>query len=185
VFSRRGLRGTKGLARSDFHHEIQLTVDARLFAQIIEVAEGTYSMNRLSAYQLTRDQVVSSGSENPWAIRNPLDEARDLHRMVIHGSCSVDSVRDLISVPPEIESALLAYADRYPKDGQRIHCVLQFRRNVGVEFERLLHCDMSFVERQQAGSEDDVSEAAIRVESEDLRPGDLQGEPCMAAVIEP
>jgi len=116
-------------------------------------------MNSLSAYDVRRDQVLApSGSENPWAIRNPLDEARDLHRMVTHGSCTIESMRELISVPAEIESALLAYANRYPKDGERIHCVLQFRRKVGVEFERLLQGDMSFIEAPEPDAEEEMSE---------------------------
>jgi len=116
-------------------------------------------MNSLSAYDVRRDQVLApSGSENPWAIRNPLDEARDLHRMVTLGSCTIESMRELISVPAEIESALLAYANRYPKDGERIHCVLQFRRKVGVEFERLLKGDMSFIEAPEPDAEEEMSE---------------------------
>ena len=76
--------------------------------------------------------------ENPWAIRNPLDEARDLYRMVISGSSGVEEIRELIAVPEPIKEALLAYADRYPKDGQHIHCVLLFRERVAREFERLV-----------------------------------------------
>jgi hypothetical protein len=123
-------------------------------------------MNSLSAYDVRRDQaLMPAGNENPWAIRNPLDEARDLHRMVTHGSCTVESMRELISVPAEIESALLAYANRYPKDGERIHCVLQFRRKVGVEFERLLHCDISFIEAPEPDNEEDMSEAESEVDT--------------------
>lgn len=90
-------------------------------------------MNSPSAWQASADQIIFHQSENPWAVRNPLDEARDLHRMVLYGSCTVESIRDLISVPPDIKAALLAYADRYPKDGERIHCVLRFRRRVAEE----------------------------------------------------
>ena len=78
--------------------------------------------------------------------------------MVTYGSCTIDSIRDLISVPPEIESALLAYAAHYPIDGQRIQCVLQFRRRVGAEFERLLLSPMSFSEASQPDSASDLSE---------------------------
>ena len=71
---------------------------------------------------MRRGQVMEPSSrENPWATRNPLDEARDLHRMVSYGSCTIESIRDLISVPPAIEATLLAYSERYPKDGRRIH----------------------------------------------------------------
>jgi hypothetical protein len=120
-------------------------------------------MDSAFSYEASRDQNVWSGHENPWAIRNPLDEARDLYRMVRYGSCTVGSIRDLISVPPEIEASLLAYADRYPKDGQRIHCVLQFRRKVSTEFERLLDGDMSCAANQFPKADDDT---APEIESE-------------------
>lgn len=107
-------------------------------------------MKSLSAYEVGRDHAAAyGGRENPWAIRNPLDEARDLHRMVTCGSCTVESIRDLISVPQEIESALRAYADRFPKDGQRIRCVLRFRERVAHEFERLVDQDLSPIDAAQ------------------------------------
>lgn len=82
--------------------------------------------------------IPMNNHENPWAIRNPLDEARDLYRMVRSGSSQVDEIRELIAVPEPIREALLAYAERYPKDGQHIHCVLLFREKVAREFERLV-----------------------------------------------
>ena len=100
-------------------------------------------MKSLSAYEVGRDHSAVFGRENPWAIRNPLDEARDLYRMVAYGSCTVESIRELISVPAEIESALRLYAERYPKDGQRIYCVLRFREKVAHEFERLVDRNLS------------------------------------------
>jgi hypothetical protein len=107
-------------------------------------------MKSLSAYEVGRDHAAAyGGRENPWAIRNPLDEARDLHRMVTCGSCTVESIRDLISVPQEIESALRAYADRFPKDGQRIRCVLRFRERVAHEFERLVDQNLSPIDAAQ------------------------------------
>lgn len=81
------------------------------------------------------------GHDNAWAIRNPRDEARDLHRMVRSGSCSTEEIRELIAVPKPVEEALLAYAERFPTDGQRIYCVLQFREKVAEEFERLIESD--------------------------------------------
>jgi hypothetical protein len=124
-------------------------------------------MKSLSGYDVSPDQVIAvRGRENPWAIRNPLDEARDLHRMVTYGSCTIESMRDLISVPPEIESALLAYANRFPKDGERIHCVLQFRRRVGQEFERLVNCDMSFMEALPSHTQENVGEGVSEAEGE-------------------
>jgi len=111
------------------------------------------------AYEIRRG-LAASTHDNPWAIRNPLDEARDLHRLTVYGSCTVESMRDLISVPPEIEAAVLAYADHYPKDGDRIRCVLRFRRRVGVEFEKLLQCDMPLTESRNT----DVNEGGLEEE---------------------
>jgi hypothetical protein len=122
-------------------------------------------MKSLSAYEVGRDHaVVFGGRENPWAIRNPLDEARDLYRMVAYGSCTVESIRELIAVPPEIESALRLYAERYPKDGQRIHCVLRFRERVAHEFERLVDQNLSSLD----ASHPHVAAAAVGTLSGEL-----------------
>jgi hypothetical protein len=91
-----------------------------------------------------------NGHDNPWAIRNPIDEARDLYKMVRCGSSSVEEIRELIAVPKPVEEALLAYADRYPKDGQPIYCVLLFRQKVAREFELLIESDSSSDEYPQA-----------------------------------
>lgn len=99
------------------------------------------------------ENVPVNGHDNPWAIRNPIDEARDLYRMVRCGSCSVGEIRELIAVPKPVEEALLAYAERYPKDGQPIYCVLLFREKVGREFERLIESDPTFAEYQQAAAQ--------------------------------
>ena len=120
---------------------------------------GVIHVDISPAYELRRD-LASSTHDNPWAIRNPLDEARDLHSMTVYGSCTVESIRELISVPPEIEAALIAYADHYPKDGDRIRCVLRFRRKVGVEFERLLQCDMSVTDSRST----DMNEGGLEEE---------------------
>ena len=71
-------------------------------------------------------------------------------------------MRDLISVPAEIEAALLAYAAHYPKDGDRIRCVLRFRRKVGVEFERLLQSDMSVTDSRNT----DANEGGLEEEAQ-------------------
>ncbi len=87
------------------------------------------------------EPIPVNAHDNPLAIRNPRDEARDLHRMVRSGSSSIEEIRELIAVPKPVEEALLAYAERFPTDGQRIYCVLQFREKVAVEFERLIESD--------------------------------------------
>jgi hypothetical protein len=109
------------------------------------------------------EPVVVNPHDNPWAIRNPRDEARDLHRMVRSGSCSIEEIRDLIAVPKPVEEALLAYAERFPTDGQRIYCVLQFREKVAAEFERLIGGDADSL----------VAAPADAVADEDLPPEPL------------
>jgi hypothetical protein len=94
----------------------------------------------------------ANGHDNPWAIRNPIDEARDLYKMVRCGSCSVGEIRELIAVPKPVQEALLAYAERYPKDGQPIYCVLLFREKVSREFERLIESDCSSAEYQETSA---------------------------------
>jgi hypothetical protein len=51
---------------------------------------------------------------------------------------TVDTIRELIAVPREIETMLRAYAGQYPEYAIGIERVLQFRRRVGEEFERLV-----------------------------------------------
>jgi hypothetical protein len=97
--------------------------------------------------------IPSSAHENPWAIRNPLDEARDLYRMVRSGSSGIDEIRELIAVPDIIKEALLAYAERYPKDGQHIYCVLHFRERVAGEFERLVQKEGTSADLPREASE--------------------------------
>jgi len=124
-------------------------------------------MKSLSAYKVSSDHAVAyGGRDNPWAIRNPLDEARDLYRMVEYGSCTVESIRDLIAVPHEIESALREYADRFPKDGQRIHCVLRFRERVADEFERLVQHDQSLIDAAQPHLAAPVAELVVEMRAE-------------------
>lgn len=104
--------------------------------------------------------IPANEHENPWAIRNPLDEARDLYRMVLAGSSPVEEIRELIAVPEPIKEALLAYAERYPKDGQHIHCVLLFRERVAREFERLVDEKPSELAREAV---DETEGAAVEV----------------------
>ena len=51
---------------------------------------------------------------------------------------TVKSIRELILVSPEIEKALTLYARRHHEDAFGIERVLEFRRRVGEEFERLV-----------------------------------------------
>jgi len=107
-----------------------------------------------SVARLLDGEALGISFDNPWAIRNPLDEARDLYRMFRSGSCSIDEIRQLIAVPKAIEEALLAYAECYPNDGRQVYRVLLFRESVAKEFERLIERDQSFPESSQVSVEE-------------------------------
>jgi hypothetical protein len=73
--------------------------------------------------------------EGPFAAR---DEARGLFVLIRRNSASVESIRELIAVPPEIEAVLLLYAKQHQEDARGIEKVLAFRKRVREEFDRLL-----------------------------------------------
>jgi hypothetical protein len=58
--------------------------------------------------------------------------------MIRKNSDTVESLRKLISVPPEIEARLRAYAGVTPVAGREIEMSLRFRKRVLVEFEQLI-----------------------------------------------
>jgi hypothetical protein len=91
------------------------------------------SLNRKSCL----DKETSRCSD-VWVTRDPKSEARDLYRMVRYGNFTIAKIRELISVPPEIETTLRAYAFAYPEDAGKIEGVLGFRKKVAQEFERML-----------------------------------------------
>src|SRR5579864_4472183 len=69
---------------------------------------------------------------------SPLEESADLFESVWWDGMSVEAVRELIFVPANIEAALRQYARRHPEDADGIERVLDFRKEVGAQFERLL-----------------------------------------------
>jgi len=77
--------------------------------------------------------------ESHWLDRtaSPREEARILFAMVGRNGETVESLRELIEIPPEIEEALLLYARKYPEDAFGIERVLRFRKQVAEEFQRL------------------------------------------------
>jgi hypothetical protein len=66
------------------------------------------------------------------------EEARILFEMIIRKRETVESVRELIAIPQEIEEALSLYAYKHPEDALGIERVIRFRRRVAEEFERLV-----------------------------------------------
>jgi hypothetical protein len=73
-----------------------------------------------------------------WSAPLPKVEARALLQMVGHNGTTVEAVRELIAIPPEIEQHFRAYTSDHPEDESAIERVIEFRRRVGEEFERLV-----------------------------------------------
>jgi hypothetical protein len=73
-----------------------------------------------------------------WSAPVPKVEARALLQMVGHNGTTVEAVRELIAIPPEIEQHFRAYASDHPEDESAIERVIEFRRRVGEEFDRLV-----------------------------------------------
>jgi hypothetical protein len=88
----------------------------------------------------TPARIFASGDCFQWidGTQAPRDEARGLFVLIRSNVASIESVRDLIAVPPEIEAALRRYASHHPEDAQGIEKVLNFRKRVREEFDRLV-----------------------------------------------
>ena len=65
-------------------------------------------------------------------------EAKALLVTVGKKGTTIESLRELISVPPEVEALLLAYARTHSAEGREIEIGLRFRKRVLEEFERLV-----------------------------------------------
>jgi len=50
---------------------------------------------------------------------------------------TVDSIRELIAVPPDIERTLRLFLRQYSEDSDGVERVLEFRKRVAQEFEQL------------------------------------------------
>lgn len=73
-----------------------------------------------------------------WDARAPAFEARGLLALLGKEGNTVNDIRRLIEVPPEIEASLRAFARLNPQEGFEIEHMLLFREKVAEEFERLL-----------------------------------------------
>ncbi len=69
------------------------------------------------------------------------EEARALFEMVSRNGDTVDSIRELILVSPKTESWLLGQTRHSPRGRRGILKVLNFRRRVLAEFDKLLAQD--------------------------------------------
>ncbi len=73
-----------------------------------------------------------------WSAASPQAEARLLFSMIGRNGDSLESIRELISVPPHVETLLRAFAQEHPEHGAGIEGILRYRLEVGREFERLV-----------------------------------------------
>jgi hypothetical protein len=91
-------------------------------------------------------------------------EARALYRMIGHGRNTVESLRDLIAVPPLVERVLLAFARAHPEEAHGIEKNLKFRQAVLEEFERLVRDGVSVADLPEVEeSEFDATEETYAV----------------------
>jgi hypothetical protein len=82
---------------------------------------------------------VRSGGEYQWGSGcTAVREAAALFEMVRRGKASLDSVRELISVPSDIEGILRLYATQNPSEASGVARMLRFRESVSKEFEQLV-----------------------------------------------
>lgn len=83
--------------------------------------------------------LYTKAEPDPWRGGFPAKrEARLLFTMIGRNGDTVEKIRELIAVPPRIESVLRAYAAHSPAEGPSIEGVLRYRRKVAKEFEALL-----------------------------------------------
>jgi hypothetical protein len=68
----------------------------------------------------------------------PRAEARGLFALVRGNAASIEATRDLIGISPRIETVLRFYMRMRPEDARGIEKVLNFRKRVWEEFDRLV-----------------------------------------------
>ena len=72
-----------------------------------------------------------------WDPMSPAFEAQGLFALLENGN-TVDDIRRLIEVPPDVEASLRAFIRSYPEESFEIAYMLSFRQKVALEFERIL-----------------------------------------------
>lgn len=110
-------------------------------AAILEKYLKTWRPNPATSryVQIPEDFCLHGEYSSPWLDRAvpPQKEALSLFALVGRNGDTVESIRELIPVPPRIERRLLLYAEQNPEDAWDVEHVLEFRRRVVEEFERL------------------------------------------------
>ena len=73
-----------------------------------------------------------------WRVPQPHVEALALVKMLGRNGADVESLRELIEVPAETERHLRAFAAEFPDSKTRVERLLNFRKRVREEFEKLI-----------------------------------------------
>jgi hypothetical protein len=68
-----------------------------------------------------------------WDPMSPAFEAQGLFALLESGD-TVDDIRRLIEVPPDVEASLRAFIRSYPEESFEIAYMLSFRQKVALEF---------------------------------------------------
>jgi len=80
----------------------------------------------------------SESQRSMWSVLSPKTEAQALLKLLGPNGTTVEAIRELIAIPAETEELFRSYAARHPEDDSPIVRVIEFRRRVGEEFERLI-----------------------------------------------
>jgi hypothetical protein len=93
--------------------------------------------HRIKISKLAADNTLKN-RRSVWTACSPKIEAQALLKLIRLNGSSVETVRELIAIPVEIEELLRSYVARCPEDESAIERVIEFRRCVGEEFDRLV-----------------------------------------------
>ena len=93
--------------------------------------------HRIKIAKLAADSTLES-KRSVWTACTPKIEAQALLKLVGFNGSTVETIRELIAIPAETEEHFRSYAACYPEDQSAIERVIEFRRRVGEEFDRLV-----------------------------------------------
>lgn len=78
------------------------------------------------------------GRWSVWSAPSPKVEAQALLKLVRFNGSTVETIRELIAIPAETEEYFRSYVAHHPEEESPIERVIEFRRRVGEEFDRMV-----------------------------------------------
>ena len=84
---------------------------------------------------------ADSALENKWSVwsaPSPKVEAEALLKLVRFNGSTVEMIREPIAIPAETEECFRSYVAHHPEEESPIVRVIEFRKCVGEEFDRLV-----------------------------------------------